>query len=144
MRSMKTPGQLANLLRGALLGSALLLGSMTHAALDFPRAALLGTFEGDLVIGRDDMKLAFTFVEDGEGFGARLTSANMGLYGLPADMVKVDENDIIIRIPRLDLEFTGTVRLTEDEKEITRIDGDWFQHSELVPVILLPVAAPSF
>lgn len=141
---MKTIRKFARPLRLALLGTTLLLGSVAHAALDFPRTALLGTFEGDLVIGRDDMKLAFTFIEDGEGFGARLTSATMGLYGLPADTVMVDENDITIHIPRLDLEFTGTVRLSEDEKEITRIDGDWFQHSELVPVILLPVEAPSF
>ena len=51
---------------------------------------------------------------------------------------------IIIRIPRLDMEFTGTLRLDETGEKIIRIDGDWFQYSEMVPVVLLPVDEPTF
>ena len=63
---------------------------------------------------------------------------------MPADTVKVEDRDIIIRIPRLDVEFTGTIRLDDSGKNIMRIDGDWFQYSEMVPIILLPVYQPTF
>lgn len=106
--------------------------------------ALLGTFEGPLVIGRDSMTLAFTFSLNGGELRAQLFSAAMGIYGMPADSVSVNDNALRIAIPRLDLEFTGRLRLDENGDRVQRIDGDWFQYSEMVPVVLLPVDAPSF
>ena len=111
---------------------------------DVAPEALLGTFEGPLVIGRDSMTLAFTFSVTGGELRAQLFSAAMGIYGMPADSVSVSENAVRIAIPRLDLEFTGRLRLDESGGQVQRIDGDWFQYSEMVPVILLPVDAPSF
>ena len=63
---------------------------------------------------------------------------------MPADMVRVDGANITIRIPRLDVEFTGTIRLNDSGDQIVRIDGDWFQYSEMVPVVLLRVDQPTF
>lgn len=111
---------------------------------DVAPEALLGTFEGPLVIGRDSMTLAFTFSMNGGELRAQLFSAAMGIYGMPADSVSVSANAVRIAIPRLDLEFTGRLRFDESGGQIQRIDGDWFQYSEMVPVILLPVDAPSF
>ena len=106
--------------------------------------SLVGSWEGPLVIGRDSTNLAFTFsIQEGE-YAAALISGGMGIYGMPADTVRVDGRNITIRIPRLDLEFTGTIRLNESGDEIIRIDGDWFQYSEMVPVVLLPVDQPTF
>ena len=107
------------------------------------RENILGSWEGPLVIGRDNMKLAFTFTVQGEKIAAVLTSSGLGIYGMPADTVIVDGRRITIRIPRLDLEFTGVARMTKSGA-VTRIDGDWFQYSEMVPVVLLPVENPSF
>ena len=107
------------------------------------RENILGSWEGPLVIGRDNMKLAFTFTVQGEKIAAVLTSSGLGIYGMPADTVIVDGRRITIRIPRLDLEFTGVARLTKSGA-VMRIDGDWFQYSEMVPVVLLPVENPSF
>ena len=107
------------------------------------RENILGSWEGPLVIGRDNMKLAFTFTAQGEKIAAVLTSSGLGIYGMPADTVIVDGRRITIRIPRLDLEFTGVARMTKSGA-VMRIDGDWFQHSEMVPVVLLPVENPSF
>ena len=107
--------------------------------------ALLGTFEGPLVIGRDSMTLAFTFSMNGGELRAQLFSAAMGIYGMPADNVSISDNALLrIAIPRLDLEFTGRLRFDESGGQIERIDGDWFQYSEMVPLMLLPVDAPSF
>tara|TARA_B100001057_G_scaffold232931_1_gene233116 strand:- start:4845 stop:5249 length:405 start_codon:yes stop_codon:yes gene_type:complete len=105
---------------------------------------LLGSWEGPLVIGRDNMNLAFTFTLHGEEIAASLTSSGLGIYGMPADSVIVDDHRITIRIPKLDLEFTGVTRMAESGNLILRIDGDWFQYSEMVPVVLLPVEKPSF
>ena len=107
------------------------------------RENILGSWEGPLVIGRDNMKLAFTFTFQGEKIAAVLTSSGLGIYGMPADTVIVDGRRITIRIPRLDLEFTGVARMTKSGA-VMRIDGDWFQYSEMVPVVLLPVENPSF
>ena len=119
-------------------------GVSSARAQDAAPEALLGTFEGPLVIGRDSMNLAFTFSMNGAELRAQLFSASMGIYGMPADSVTVNNNALRISIPRLDLEFTGRLRLDEAGTTIERIDGDWFQYSEMVPVILLPVDAPSF
>ena len=107
------------------------------------RENILGSWEGPLVIGRDNMKLAFTFTFQGEKIAAVLTSSGLGIYGMPADTVIVDGRRITIRIPRLDLEFTGVARMSKSGA-VMRIDGDWFQYSEMVPVVLLPVENPSF
>lgn len=107
------------------------------------RENILGSWEGPLVIGRDNMTLAFTFTLQGEEIAAILTSSGLGIYGMPADTVIVDGRRITIRIPRLDLEFTGVARMTKSGA-VMRIDGDWFQYSEMVPVVLLPVENPSF
>ena len=107
------------------------------------RENILGSWEGPLVIGRDNMKLAFTFTAQGEKIAAVLTSSGLGIYGMPADTVIVDGRRITIRIPRLDLEFTGVARMTK-YGAVMRIDGDWFQYSEMEPVVLLPVENPSF
>jgi hypothetical protein len=112
-------------------------------AAEATRENLLGSWEGPLVIGRDNMTLAFTFTLQGEEMAAVLTSSGLGIYGMPADTVIVDGRRITIRIPRLDLEFTGVARMTKSGA-VTRIDGDWFQYSEMVPVVLLPVENPSF
>ena len=106
--------------------------------------SLVGAWEGPLVIGRDSTNLAFTFsLREGQ-YAAALISGGMGIYGMPADTVQVNGRNIIIRIPRLDVEFTGTIRMDDDGENIIRIDGDWFQYSEMVPVVLLPVDQPTF
>ncbi len=108
------------------------------------RESLEGSWEGPLVIGRDNMTMAFTFSMSDDGYRATLTSGGMGIYGMPVTSVSVDDRDVLIRIPRLDLEFTGTIRRDADTDRILRIDGDWFQYSEMVPIVLLPVDEPTF
>ena len=108
------------------------------------RETLEGSWEGPLVVGRDNMTMAFTFTLDEGTYQATLTSGGLGIYGMPVTTINVEGRDILIRIPRLDLEFTGTIRRDESNDRILRIDGDWFQYSEMVPVVLRPVDEPSF
>ena len=126
-----------------LFTASVLIFNTGVLAAEATRENILGSWEGPLVIGRDNMTLAFTFALQGEEIAAVLTSSGLGIYGMPADTVNVDGRRITIRIPRLDLEFTGVARMTESGA-VMRIDGDWFQYSEMVPVVLLPVENPSF
>ena len=126
-----------------LLTASFVLFYTSVLAAEATRENILGSWEGPLIIGRDNMKLAFTFTLQGEEIAAVLTSSGLGIYGMPADTVIVDDRRITIRIPRLDLEFTGVARMTTSGA-VLRIDGDWFQYSEMVPVVLRPVENPSF
>jgi len=126
-----------------LFTASFILFNTSVLAAEAARENILGSWEGPLVIGRDNMKLAFTFTLQGEEIAAVLTSSGLGIYGMPADTVIVDDRRITIRIPRLDLEFTGVTRMTKSGAML-RIDGDWFQYSEMVPVVLRPVENPSF
>ncbi len=124
-----------------------LLCSMLSAlsvAQEEARDSLIGSWEGPLVLGRENMSMAFTFSEENGEYKAALISGGLGIYGMPADSVTIADRRIEIRIARLDLEFTGSIRFDESGEKILRIDGDWFQYSEMVPVVLLPVDSPSF
>ncbi len=127
--------------------AALLLGAhfavLPAQAQEVP-ASLLGSFEGPLVVGRDNMNLAFTFSLRDSEYRAALTSGGMGIYGMPAAAFEINGMNVKISIPRLDAEFTGTLRFDENGEKIVRIDGDWFQYAEMVPVVLLPVDEPTF
>lgn len=128
----------------AALACCLCISQALAAERSAPPVALAGSWEGPLVIGRDNMNLAFTFaLEDGE-YTAALISGGMGIYGMPAEAVVVDGLSVKISMPRLDAEYTGTLRLDDAGETIIRIDGDWFQYAEMVPVVLRPVDAPSF
>ena len=61
---------------------------------------------------------------------------------MPADTVRVRGLSLTLRFQRLDLEVLGTLRLDESGKHIIRIDGEWFQGAEMVPVVLLPTDTP--
>lgn len=120
----------------------LLLATPCGAQEDY--AALLGSWEGPLTLGQDEMRLAFTFSESSEGLRAALISAGLGVYGMPADQLILRGRSLTIRIPRLDLEFTAILRFDDAGKTIEKLDGNWFQSAEMVPVILLPVDSPSY
>ena len=135
---------LTAMITSIVTAAVLLLTPALHAQDEQTYPELIGSFEGSLVQGRDEMNLAFTFSKQNGEYAAALISAGMGIYGMPADEITVTGRRIRIRIPRLDVEFTGTMRLDDSGEEIVRIDGDWFQYSELVPVVLLPVDQPSF
>ena len=122
----------------------LIVSTLGSSQEDSAQLSLVGSWEGPLVLGRDNMNLAFTFSMKEGNYSAAMISGGMGIYGMPADTVRIEGLNVIIRIPRLDMEFTGTLRLDETGENIIRIDGDWFQYSEMVPVVLLPVDEPTF
>ena len=91
------------------------------------------------MIGEDDLGLIFNITMlDGE-YAASMISDGMGIYGMPADRVRLNGLSLTVVISRLDVEFTGTLRFDEAGEKLLRIDASWFQGSEMVPVVLRPV-----
>jgi hypothetical protein len=107
-------------------------------------ASYLGSWEGAMMMGREDMKLALTISEENGQLRARLVSAELGIYGMPADKFSIEGTQLKAVFTRLGAEFTGKLRLDEVGDSVLRIDGDWFQSAEMVPITLLPVSEPSF
>ena len=126
-----------------LLALALAIPSLSLGQAAPTPVALTGTWEGTLVRGRAESNMAFTFGMDGGNHTVTITSSALGVFGMPADSIKVDGIKLNIKIARLDLEFYGTLRLNAEGTAIVRIDGDYFQQSEMVPIVLLSVASPT-
>jgi hypothetical protein len=104
-------------------------------------STLIGTWESSLTINREQLRIALSLeIEQGE-LQAKLTSDGLGVFGLPADSVEVDGLRFNARFSRLGAEVSGWLRLNGEKDQVIRIDSDWFQDAELVPLVLLPVSA---
>lgn len=109
-----------------------------QAALD--NNALVGTWESSLTINREQLNIALTLEVEQGTLNATLTSDGLGVFGLPADSAEVDGLRFNVKFLRLGAEVSGWLRLNDEKDQITRIDGDWFQSAELVPIVLLPAS----
>ncbi|GJM13775.1 MAG: hypothetical protein DHS20C12_21780 [Pseudohongiella sp.] len=121
-----------------LLCLLLCLQSATALAQETTDSPLVGSWGGPLVIGEEDLGLIFNFTLNDGKYSASMISDGLGIYGMPADRVRVNGLMLTININRLDVEFTGTLRFDETGEELLRIDANWFQGSEMVPVVLRP------
>ena len=122
-----------------LLCLALCLQFTAVLAQESNDSQLIGSWGGPLVIGEDDLGLIFNFsMKDGE-YTANMISDGLGIYGMPADRVRLNGLMLTVVIRRIDVEFTGTLRFDEAGEKLLRIDASWFQGSEMVPVVLRPV-----
>jgi hypothetical protein len=110
-----------------------------QAALD--TNALVGTWESALTINREPLSIALTVEVEQGALNATLISDGLGVFGLPADSIEVDGLRFNAKFLRLDAEVSGWLRLNDEKDQVIRIDGDWFQSAELVPIVLLPVSA---
>ena len=117
---------------------ALLLTGTTSAQVETEQAPLIGSWAGTLVIGRDSFELTFNLTQQADSYGAALISRQLGIYGMPAELVKLENNRLTIRLDMLGAEYTGRLRMDETGNKIAFIDGEWFQEGEMVPIILRP------
>ena len=103
-------------------------------------STLVGTWKSSLKINRDELSIALNLEIEQGVIQAELISDGLGIYGLPADSVEINGLRISAKFSRLDAEVSGWLRLNDDKDQVIRIDGDWFQGAELVPIVLLPVS----
>ena len=136
---MKTATNFMRLLSFPLICLLLSLNSAAALAADASSPTLIGSWGGPLVIGEDDLGLIFNFSMAGGEYSVSVISEGLGVYGMPADRVRLNGRSLTVVIGRLDVEFTGTLRFDEAGEKLLRIDANWFQGSEMVPVVLRPV-----
>ena len=139
IHTMKTATNLMRLLFFPLICLLLSLNSAAALASDASNPPLIGSWGGPLVIGEDDLGLIFNFSMTGGEYSASIISDGLGVYGMPADRVRLNGRSLTVVIGRLNVEFTGTLRFDEAGENLLRIDANWFQGSEMVPVVLRPV-----
>ena len=139
IHTMKAAPNLIRLIFFPLICLLLSLNSAAALAADAGNPPLIGSWGGPLVIGEDDLGLIFNFsMTDGE-YSASIISDGLGVYSMPADRVRLNGRSLTVVISRLDVEFTGTLRFDEAGENLLRIDANWYQGSEMVPVVLRPV-----
>ena len=97
---------------------------------------LAGAWSGALMIGQDSLDMSFTITVQDGNYSAAFISRQMGIYGMPAESMVVNNNRITIRLELLAAEYTGRIRMDESGNVVAFIDGEWFQEGEMVPVIL--------
>ena len=100
--------------------------------------SVVGAWSGTLIIGQDQFALTFNLTEEDGNYSAALMSRALGIYGMPADLVRVENNRLTIRLDMLAADYTGRLRLDESGSKVAFIDGEWFQEGEMVPIILRP------
>lgn len=115
----------------------------TSAQTDATQLTLVGIWEGAVLIGRENFNLAFAITVSDGAYSAALISRQMGVYGMPADLITVVDGRIKIKIINVDGEFNGQLFREAGSNDITRISGDWFQEGEMLPLVLLPVEKPT-
>ena len=117
------------------------IATIANGQVSVDSSTLIGTWESSLTINREQLRIALTLeIEQGE-LQAKLISDGLGVFGLPADSIEVDGLRFNAKFSRLGAEVSGWLRLNDEKDQVIRIDADWFQDAELVPVVLLPVSA---
>jgi len=122
----------------AVLGMVLLSSTPLSARQSADPVSIAGSWAGTLVIGRDEFDLTFNLTEQDDSYSAALISRQLGIYGMPAEVVTLENNRLTIRLDLLAAEYTGRVRLDDSGEDVAYIDGEWFQEGEMVPIILRP------
>jgi hypothetical protein len=117
---------------------AFLFTNPATAQQESEQASLAGSWAGTLVIGRDSFDMTFNLTQQDDSFGAALISRQLGIYGMPAESVRLENNRLTIRLDMLGAEYTGRLRMDESGSKVAFIDGEWFQEGEMVPIILRP------
>lgn len=120
------------------------LGNMVNAQSIVTPSNLPGSWEGPLVVNRNELLLELTISNEQGSLQAKLISDGLGVFGLPADSFTVDGLSIKATFSRLDAEVTGRIRLNDGKDQAIRIDANWFQGAEMVPIVLLPKTSSGF
>lgn len=126
-------------IKSAFLLLVFAFSTLVHAQAEQDTPSILGKWDASAVINRNELNIALTFFIENNELRATLISDGLGVYGLPADSVKFNGLQLISSFSRLGAELSGWLRLNDAKDKVIRIDGDWFQSAELVPIVLLPI-----
>lgn len=137
-----------NLLPRNSLPCLLLLASVLAASVlpagSAQSPSLAGEWRGtyNINIG-GDREIIFTLREVDGVLTGTFDNPTAGIMAVSVDSISVNGNDIRLLLPRIQGEYYGTIRdeLGADGLPV-RIDGDWSQAGEYIPITLRRSVAP--
>ncbi|MEY3667468.1 MAG: hypothetical protein RL572_1008 [Pseudomonadota bacterium] len=137
-----------NLLPQNSLPCLLLLASVLAASVlpagSAQSPSLAGEWRGtyNINIG-GDREIIFTLREVDGVLSGTFDNPTAGIMAVSVDSISVNGNDIRLLLPRIQGEYYGTIRdeLGADGLPV-RIDGDWSQAGEYIPITLRRSVAP--
>jgi hypothetical protein len=137
-----------NLLPQNSLPCLLLLASVLAASVlpagSAQSPSLAGEWRGtyNINIG-GDREIIFTLREVDGVLTGTFDNPTAGIMAVSVDSISVNGNDIRLLLPRIQGEYYGTIRdeLGADGLPV-RIDGDWSQAGEYIPITLRRSVAP--
>ncbi len=90
-----------------------------------------------------DREIIFTLSEVDGVLTGTFDNPTAGIMAVGVESISVNGNDIRLLLPRIQGEYYGTIRdeLGADGKPV-RIDGDWSQAGEYIPITLRRTVAP--
>lgn len=90
-----------------------------------------------------DREIIFTLSEVDGVLTGTFDNPTAGIMAVSIETISVTGNDIRLLLPRIQGEYYGTIRdeLGADGKPV-RIDGDWSQAGEYIPITLRRTVAP--
>ena len=125
-----------------LLLCLLATGVITSSSAQSP--SLAGEWRGtyNINIG-GDREIIFTLTEVNGVLSGVFDNPTAGVMAVSVETLSIDGNNIRMLIPRIQGEYYGTIRdeLGADGKPV-RIDGDWSQAGEYIPITLRRTVAP--
>jgi hypothetical protein len=123
--------------------TALLLSSSTSAfALEIED--LVGTWRGSYNINiGGDREVVLMLTQEAAGIEGNFEDPSSGVFGIAVESIIFNGTDIRFSIPRIDGSYYGTVHADRSADGLAvRIDGDWSQVGEFMPITLYRDIAP--
>lgn len=126
----------------AVLATILLLSSSGAFALELDK--LIGTWRGSYNINiGGDREVVLTLTQGTDGIVGHFEDPSNGVFGISVESISVEGNDLRFSIPRIDGAYYGTVHADRTSDDLpVRIDGDWSQVGEFMPITLFRDVAP--
>lgn len=126
-----------------LVLTAILLGSSVNAfALEIED--LVGTWRGSYNINiGGDREVVLMLTQEADGIKGQFEDPSSGVFGIAVESITFDGTDIRFSIPRIDGSYYGSVHADRSADGLAvRIDGDWSQVGEFMPITLFRDIAP--
>lgn len=100
---------------------------------------LSGHWAGGLQVGqREPLTLIFHVDAGEDGLEVTLDIPSQQRAAIPSSSVTLRDELLFISFTEIQAEFYGALRLSRDGSQVRRIEGDWSQSGEHIPLTLQP------
>ena len=106
--------------------------------LEADTSALVGTWQGQIQLGRDSLRVVFHVERDGDSLSATMDSPDQGATGIPVGEVQLTADTLRMSVPSISGAFAGVIK---GAAAGLIVDGQWAQGPGRLPLTLRRVEA---